>query len=208
MIDGYWLTLVAVALAGVFGWTFTEYAMHNWRGHKGKGRNDFSKEHLAHHAKSNYFTPARKKVMGAIQVSAVVLPLGWFVMDLAHGAVLTVSFVGSYAAYELLHRRLHTHPPKGFYGRWARKHHFFHHFSRPNHNHGVTSPIWDAVFGTLTPVDVVRVPVKQAMVWLVDPATGEVFESLRGDYEIVRRGSRRSDKPQAPGAGRLEVARA
>jgi sterol desaturase/sphingolipid hydroxylase (fatty acid hydroxylase superfamily) len=205
-MDVYWLTLPATVLGGAFGWSFTEYGMHNWRGHKGKGKNEFSREHLAHHAKASYFTPFWKKMKTAAVATAFVLPATWLVMGMLHAVVFTASFISMYGVYEWLHRRLHTHAPRGFYGRWARKHHFYHHFSRPTHNHGVTSPVWDLAFGTLETVDVVRVPAKQAMSWLVDPSTGEVREELRDDYEIVKRGSRRrSKRPPSTGAGLVEA---
>ena len=193
-----WLTVPGALVAGGFGWSFAEYALHNWRGHKGRGKNEFSREHLAHHAKADYFAPTRKKIFAALKTVALLLPLGWLAVGMVHSALFTAGFISMYAFYELLHRRMHTHPPSGFYGRWARKHHFTHHFSRPNHNHGVSSPLWDMVFGTLTPVEVVRVPAKQVMSWLVDPDTGEVYEYLQGDYEIVRRGERRTrDAPSS-----------
>ena len=44
------------------------------------------------------------------------------------GVACTLGFVAMYLLYEVLHRRAHTHPPRGFYSRMMRKHHFFHHF--------------------------------------------------------------------------------
>ena len=49
-------------LAGVLTWSFAEYALHDWYGHRQRGKNDFSREHLTHHAKREYFTPTWKKV--------------------------------------------------------------------------------------------------------------------------------------------------
>jgi len=112
------------------------------------------------------------------------------------GAVSGLSFVagllGFYVTYEVLHYRSHTRPPRGRYGRWLRKHHFYHHFGNPKHNHGVTSPIWDIVFRTHARPDKVRVPRRLAMMWLTDPDTGEVAEAYADDYVLVggaRRGA-------------------
>jgi len=190
----WWLTIPAAFVGGAFLWSFTEYAMHNWRGHKGKGKNPFSREHLAHHADSDYFTPTYKKVRTASVVTLLVLPpLAW-AGGLPFGVALVAGFLASYIGYEVLHRRIHTHPPTGPYGRWARKHHFYHHFSRPNLNHGVTSPIWDVVFGTLERPEVVRVPAKKAMSWLLDPETGDVAAPYAADYVVVRRGDKRRSR--------------
>ena len=62
------------------------------------------------------------------------------------GAAYVAGLVGFYGVYEWLHRREHTHAGIGPYGRWARRHHFHHHFVDGRTNHGVTSPIWDLVF--------------------------------------------------------------
>jgi len=85
-------------------------------------------------------------------------------------------------------------PGVGFYGRWARRHHFYHHFHDPKVNHGVTSPIWDIVFGTYHKPDVIRVPEKLKMVWLCDE-TGEVKEPFRAQYELRRRGDKQLAQP-------------
>ena len=54
-------------------------------------------------------------------------------------------------------------------------------------NHGVTSPVWDVVFGTLQKPGIIKVPRKLQMRWLVDPATGAVREELAGHYALVGR---------------------
>ncbi len=77
-----------------------------------------------------------------------------------------------------------THAPRGFYGRWARKHHLSHHFSNPNTNHGVTSPVWDLVFGTYADHGKMRVPRRHAPLWLLDE-TGRVRPEYADGYEVA-----------------------
>ncbi|MFT5432111.1 MAG: sterol desaturase/sphingolipid hydroxylase (fatty acid hydroxylase superfamily) [Myxococcota bacterium] len=180
-------------LLGVFAWSFAEYALHNWVGHLGKGKNHFSREHLQHHAKGDYFAPAVQKALAAIVTASLVLPLAALSVGWLGGASFTVGLVGMYLVYERLHYRSHFAPPRTAYGRWVRKNHFAHHFTAPKKNHGVTSPLWDYVFGTHQAEDVVRVPEKLALVWLVDPETGDAREEFGADYRITRtRRSRQS----------------
>lgn len=175
------------AALGAFGWTFSEYAMHRWWGHEGRGRNEFSREHLHHHADTRYFASAKAKAKAALLLLGVVLPvLGWALGW--SGVALAVGYIAMYLTYEVIHRRIHTHPPAHRYGRWVRRHHYFHHFSGPRFNHGVTTPLWDHVFGTLRDPGVIRVPRKHVMVWLLDPATGEVRADLAQDYALAKRG--------------------
>jgi hypothetical protein len=85
----------------------------------------------------------------------------------------------------VLHRRLHTHRGFGVVGRCLRRHHF-HHFGNPRVNHGVTSPLWDVVCGTSEAPGVITVPEQLAMDWLVDPATGDVYEDLATAWRLRR----------------------
>ena len=94
------------------------------------------------------------------------------------GLAYLAGLMSFYGVYEVLHRREHTHAGVNAYGRWARRHHFAHHYSDARFNHGVTTPLWDVVFRTWRPVQTVRVPQKFVMPWLKDPQTGAV----RADY--------------------------
>ena len=183
------LLAVLMCFLGAMTWSFSEYALHNWVGHLGRGKNHFSREHLHHHSKGDYFAPAWQKLVASI---AVVGPMGVvsvFLMGKLFGLSYTLGFSVMYFLYEWLHRRLHSQPPRGFYGRWARRHHFYHHFVNPKMNHGVTSPIWDIVFGTYVEPEQIRVPEKLAMEWLCDPQSGDVHTSFAHDYVLRRRKS-------------------
>lgn len=185
---------LGAGLLGAVSWSFAEYGLHNWNGHLAKGRNEMSREHLAHHTDTSYFTATKKKVLAAGAVACVVVPTAIWVAGLL-GAVWAVGFYATYTWYEVLHRRIHTHPPRGPYGRWARRHHLHHHFTSPKKNHGVTSPLWDWVFGTVErKPGRVRVPPKHPVSWLMEPGTHKVDARYDADYEIA--------KPRVlPGAG-------
>ena len=55
-----------------------------------------------------------------------------------------------------------------------RKHHYLHHFKSPDARYGVSTPLWDFVFGTYRKPATIHVPRKLCMKWLTDPATGAV----------------------------------
>jgi sterol desaturase/sphingolipid hydroxylase (fatty acid hydroxylase superfamily) len=179
------VTIPATIVIAAWLWSFTEYAMHNWNGHLLKGRTDFSREHLAHHTNPEYMAPDWKKAKAAIIVSALLTPAAIWLLGTVLGLIFSVSYIGAYLYYEALHLHAHKAGPKTRYGRWVRKHHFAHHFNSPKYNHGVTSPLWDWVFGTLKPVDKVRVPERAVMVWLCDPQTGEVYPEFANDYQLM-----------------------
>jgi len=182
-------TTVIATAAGAASWSLTEWVTHNYLGHKlAKNRNFFAVEHVRHHATTTYFAPHWKKALAATIVGGAILPVAATIAGPKLGAAYTAGFVGAYLGYEMLHRLAHVSGPRTRYGRWMRKHHFHHHFKRPNMNHGVTSPLWDWAFGSYDAPDKVRVPTRHAMPWLLDPQTGEVWPELRDDYELHHKG--------------------
>jgi sterol desaturase/sphingolipid hydroxylase (fatty acid hydroxylase superfamily) len=183
--------VTALAYAGAFalgglGWTFAEYAIHNWVMHGGKGRNEFSRQHLNHHADPNYFAPLWEKYISEVVVTGALLGLSSWVCGWKLGLAFTGGFSTVYHSYEILHRRLHTHPPRGPIGRFLRRHHMTHHFVAPTKNHGVSFHLWDLLFGTYQAPKKITLPSRHAMTWLIDPATGDVRAEFAGDYALRR----------------------
>ena len=178
-------------VAGAATWTLAEYLLHRLVFHGRSPRAIGAGEHRAHHARPNYFAPWWQKALAALAVTALMLPGVAFVAGAWTGVSFTLGFIATYLLYELLHRRAHTHPPRGRYGRWRRRNHFAHHFADPSRAHGVTSPLWDRVFGTRVALEPVRVPRRLAMPWLLDEQ-GRVRAEFASDYVLV--GSSRYDE--------------
>jgi sterol desaturase/sphingolipid hydroxylase (fatty acid hydroxylase superfamily) len=186
----YIASLGGAVCLGAVGWSLSEYWIHREAGHNPKLLksvfNLFGREHVAHHGRGNYFAPSWKKLGAAVAASALLIGPAVLIAGPTVGTAFVVGFVSFYLYYELLHRLEHVHEGIGRYGRWARRHHFHHHFHNPRMNHGVTSPIWDHVFGTHEEPGVVAVPEKLAMRWLIDPATGDVHAHLSDLYALRR----------------------
>lgn len=191
-------SLPALAL-GALGWTAAEYALHRWVGHGPKrprarsvfGRvtpaglaAEFSTEHLAHHADPGYFAPSTHKAAAAAAVLGMMGPAVSALVGRRSGWSLALGFTAMYLGYEVLHRRVHTHPPTNAYGRWRRRHHLQHHHRSPRDNHGVCAPWWDQVFATAVPLRRVKVPRRQAPAWMLDD-NAEIRPTYRDDYELV-----------------------
>lgn len=181
---------VLLFVVGAVGWTFVEYWLHRQWGHIGEAKNPFSVEHLAHHADVSYFAPAWKKLATVGALAAIVLPVSFLTFG-TPALVFVAGFLTMYVAYEIIHRRLHTAPGLSRYGRWARRHHLHHHYRRPKMNQGVTTPIWDFVFGTLDVPDVVRVPRRNTLPWMLNE-DGELRGEFAEDYVLVGRRPKRA----------------
>lgn len=181
------IVVAAALIAGAITWTFLEYVIHRWLGHHPRTRpNPFAVEHVRHHSEGNYFAAVSKKILAAIIVAAVLLGPSVWLVGWEMGPAYVLGFLAMYAAYETLHRREHTHPGINAYFRALRRHHFHHHFVDPSSNHGVTTRFWDRVFGTYQEPDIIRVPQRLAMPWLLDPDTGDVRSAFQAHYVLRR----------------------
>lgn len=188
--------LVPSFAGGVVVWSFAEYALHRWMFHERRGRNYGSREHLRHHARRDYV------LAKAWQAWVGVLAAGWGLYELGidlgsrtAGAGLGVGFVAAFFFYEWIHAMIHIRPPRNAYGRWTRKNHLHHHFGAPLKAHGVTSPIWDKVFGTYEAPSVVPVPRRLALPWMFD-ADGNQLPEYAGEYPIRGAGDAESRRDE------------
>lgn len=180
--------IVLAAVLGAFGWTLMEYLLHRFVGHLPKGKNPLTREHMAHHADPDYFTPWRRKLL----LAALIVGFGAVVLLPTLGAVglaVVIGFVLGWLGYEWIHRRIHTHAPLGRYGDWARRHHLAHHFTDPAMNHGVTLPLWDQLFATHKAAPQVRIPARRVPRWMAHPAGG-IDERFAAAYVVAGRGGR------------------
>ena len=176
---------IVAAGAGVLTWTLLEYLIHRWMGHDRRfRRTPFGVEHIRHHIEGDYFAPTWKKLIVAALFFAILCPAAIRIAGVPLGVAYVAGLFSFYGVYEWQHRRDHTHPGLGPYGRWARRHHFHHHFVDGRTNHGVTTPLWDLAFGTYRKPGMIKVPPKLAMAWLLDPVTRTVRGEHASTYQL------------------------
>lgn len=180
------MSIIPAAIAGAASWSAAEYGLHRFAMHELQGRGLASREHLQHHADVTYFTSNAKKLLSASVTGAAVLPVSWRLVGRRDAIAYTSGMIAMYFAYEVTHRRIHTHPPINRYGRWLRRSHFHHHFGKPRRNFGVTSPLFDHVFRTYDEPGVVTMPRRMAPDWLLDEH-GEVKPGFAADYRVKGR---------------------
>ena len=169
---------------GCLGWSITEYVMHRFAGHRRTGLN-FSRDHLQHHRDPGYFLPASKKAIRAVVIFKVLAIISSLAVGMGPGVAFASGFILAYGYYEWLHVAIHAHAPRNSYGRWARRHHLYHHFGDMRVNHGVTSPIWDMAFGTYVAAPVVKIPRKKADTWIKCAIDSAASDSWLEDYRLI-----------------------
>ncbi|OGQ84852.1 MAG: hypothetical protein A2289_04470 [Deltaproteobacteria bacterium RIFOXYA12_FULL_58_15] len=179
------LMLMATGVVlGLLAWTLVEYLLHRLGGHWGKGRHEFAREHRRHHREPSYFSPASKKLKAAGPVLGVAWLAAFPVLGPWGATGFAVGVGVGWWIFETVHEMLHVRAPRTVYGRWARRHHLYHHFGDVRVNHGVTSPLWDWVFRTYVAPTVVRIPDKLAgeFPWLVNERG--IIDDYSRDYEV------------------------
>jgi sterol desaturase/sphingolipid hydroxylase (fatty acid hydroxylase superfamily) len=180
--------VLAYFAAGALAWTFLEWLLHGQVFHSRQLRNSFAKEHARHHADPLRMVGWPRKLLTLAFVVVTLVAIVRLSSGRYDAAAFPVGLGLMYVVYESLHRTIHVRPPRTAYGRWVRLHHVQHHFHTPRRNFGVTSTVWDRVFGTYVPFKTpLAVPERLAMPWLLDPETGQLADAYAQDYVLVRR---------------------
>jgi dihydroceramide fatty acyl 2-hydroxylase len=135
------ITLIFVFVAGLFAWTLLEYVIHGVLGHA--HRTFVTGLHQVHHR-----DPRAVFALGAWIPTAIVLAglLAWF--GLAPGVIFYGGIVCGFGVYEFVHYRIHFASPASAVEARLRARHLAHHLREPDAIFGVTTRIWDVVFGT------------------------------------------------------------
>lgn len=151
---GYSLLAVAALTLGGFAiWTLTEYWLHrllfHWEPNVRGGKRFHFMIHGVHHDHPN--DRLRLVMPPGASIPLALLFFGLFV--LIFGTPLAYPLFGGmlvgYLIYDYMHYYLHHFVPKSKLGKRLREQHMRHHFQDHRYGFGVSSPLWDVVFGTL-----------------------------------------------------------
>lgn len=146
-------TVAGLFLFGIALWTLIEYILHRYifqlhHNFPSLGKilkvfhglhqeNPRAHEHL-------FVQPFPGTLIIAVACGLLYISVGSLALPLMSGVT------GGYLAYCYIHYTVHTRPSKlPFHKLWI--HHLKHHHKYPDKAYGVTSPIWDMVFGTMPP---------------------------------------------------------
>lgn len=146
------LSNVGLFVGGVVTWSLTEYWLHrlffHWKPEARWGERMHFLVHGVHHTwpRDKY----RLVMPPAVSIS-LFLVFGVLFYGLLGSRwvwAFHAGFTFGYMTYDLTHYYVHHYRPKTEYGRRLRKHHMLHHFRDDTVRFGVSSMVWDVVFGT------------------------------------------------------------
>lgn len=139
--------------AGIFSWTLVEYSLHRYIFHFISDSQVVQRFHFMIHGVHHQYPRDHERLfmppVPGILIASILfllfkLILGSFVFSFLPGLVT------GYMIYTFMHYSMHKiKPPKFLKGLWA--HHALHHYKYPEKAFGVSTLLWDRVFGTMPP---------------------------------------------------------
>jgi sterol desaturase/sphingolipid hydroxylase (fatty acid hydroxylase superfamily) len=151
-----WYIPAAFAI-GLFAWTLAEYSLHRFLFHHQpktpKAERIFFLFHGVHHAqpqdKTRLVMPFPVSVpMGLLFYGLFSIVLGAWLKAAPWINPIAAGFLAGYLIYDLTHYAQHHFPMRNGYAKYIKRYHMAHHYKSPSTRFGVSSPLWDWVFGT------------------------------------------------------------
>lgn len=143
--------ITGLFFVGFLSWSLAEYLMHRFLYHKIEDATYNTGIqylfHGIHHEYPNDKTRLVLPVIPSLAIAATFFGSFYLIMG-KYAFVFGPGFLIGYCAYMTVHYTIHkVAPPKHFNFWW--RHHNIHHFQQHDRAFGVTSPLWDIVFGTM-----------------------------------------------------------
>jgi dihydroceramide fatty acyl 2-hydroxylase len=153
ILNAYSLTSVALIAVGAFVlWTFVEYFLHRFAFHfqatSPLGKRIVYLIHGVHHDDPHDVGRTIMPLAPGLIYITILSSLLTLTTSLAFTLTFFPFFILAYLAYDYIHFAIHNFVPRTKLGRYFRRNHLIHH-KRDHLRYGVTSNLWDWVFGTL-----------------------------------------------------------
>ncbi len=142
-----------LVLAGLVLWTLSEYWLHrkvfHWEPDHPIGSRMHFIIHGVHHDHPNDKMRLVMPPGASIPLALLFFGAFWLIFGSPTAYPIFAGFLVGYLMYDYMHYYLHHFVPKSDLGKRLREQHMRHHFQDHRYGYGVSSPIWDVVFGTL-----------------------------------------------------------
>jgi len=144
-------------LAGLFVWTLAEYLLHRFLFHYEPKQEWLTRVwyliHGVHHEQPQCKTRLVMPPILSVPLALAFYALFYVVLAGAIGAPRWVGpafagFITGYLTYDMTHYATHHLPMRWGPLKYLKRYHLMHHFKTPDDRFGISSPIWDVVFGT------------------------------------------------------------
>lgn len=146
--------MVYLFLLGFVSWSLMEYLMHRFFMHFVNDNNVVQRFHYMIHGVHHHYPkdegrlfmpPLPGYIINAVLFSAIYLLMG------PPAFVFFPGMMAGYLCYVFTHYAIHRYKRPKYWIGYIWDHHNTHHFRYPNKAFGVSSPLWDFIFGTMPP---------------------------------------------------------
>ena len=147
------LTFFELFFLGLFIWTFVEYIMHRFVFHyMPKDKPWALRMHFIFHGVHHDYPSDARRLVLPPSVSIPLATIFYFLFQ----AILPLNYIWGffpgfllgYLFYDISHYAIHHFNFKGNLWKKIKQHHMLHHYQDPDKGYGVSSPLWDKVFGS------------------------------------------------------------
>jgi sterol desaturase/sphingolipid hydroxylase (fatty acid hydroxylase superfamily) len=151
------LQIILAFLGGMFFWSFFEYCIHRFAFHF-VAESERAKKivyiiHGNHHEYPRdkerlFMPPVPSLILATVIFSLMFFVFRWFVAD-AYAFVFFPGFIFGYLMYGTMHYAIHAWNPPFKWMKPLWRNHHLHHYKEQEKGFGVSSTLWDHVFGTM-----------------------------------------------------------
>lgn len=141
-------------LSGILSWTLIEYVLHRFVFHFMHHSKVVQRFHYIVHGIHHEYPKDQERLfmppVPGYLIAGILFGLSYLLMGPLSWAFFP-GMISGYLAYVFTHYAIHRYKkPRHVFG-FIWDHHNRHHFSYPDKAYGVSTPVWDIVFGTMPP---------------------------------------------------------
>ena len=145
-----WILPIAFFMVGMFIWSFTEYVFHRYLFHFNNHKAWSERMHFVLHGIHHDYPNDHLRLVMPPVMSLTIIGIS-FLVSLLFGAYWWCAHSGyifGYLLYDLIHYSIHHASWQWSWFKKLKRHHAQHHYQDEHVNYGVSSSLWDHVFGT------------------------------------------------------------
>lgn len=143
---------IAVFAGGVLTWTLTEYSIHRFAFHIHPTSQVGKRLHFLVHGIHHDYPRDSTRLVMPLLVSVPLAFLFFFLFKAVaapHHFALFAGFTFGYVTYDTVHYATHHFSMKNRVARFLKEYHMKHHYVDDATAYGVSTPLWDYIFGTV-----------------------------------------------------------
>ena len=148
-------TALLLVPVGTLVWTLAEYILHRWVFHWTNESSWGKRIHFLFHGVHHDFPNDKDRLVMPLLMSVPLGIIFYSLFSVTLGrftAPMFTGFVLGYLCYDGTHYAVHHFKQTSRFGKWVKRHHMLHHHMDHDGGFGVSSALWDLVFGTMPKV--------------------------------------------------------